>query len=164
MNEYPEPRILICGDTGISVEFGNEIDPDINHRVQQLFSKLVSTQITGILGLNPTHRSLFIQYDPWRCSFENLLLAVEECLESGSRSPSKWIHCAFTVTTRGHGSWPGPFARPLRLPESAWFQWGSDSGGDGMGNGPAAFQELLFSQNPLEDLNFCLTDFHVIRA
>ena len=81
MNEYPEPRILLCGDTGISVEFGNEIDPGINHRVQQLFSKLVARQFPGILGLNPTYRSLFIQYDPWLCSFENLLLAVEECLE-----------------------------------------------------------------------------------
>ena len=38
-------------------------------------------RLPGILGLNPTYRSLFIQYDPWECSFENLLLVIDECLE-----------------------------------------------------------------------------------
>lgn len=83
MKEYSEPRILLCGDTGISVELGNDIDPGINHRVQQLFGRLGARRLPGILGLNPTYRSLFIQYDPWECSFEKLLLAVEECLKSG---------------------------------------------------------------------------------
>lgn len=82
MNRYAEPRFLLCGDTGISVEFGNAIDPAINRQVQQLFGELIKRQLPGILGLNPTYRSLFIQYDPWHCSFENLLLAVEESLKA----------------------------------------------------------------------------------
>ena len=82
MNAYPEPRVLLCGDTGISVEFGNAIDPAINRLVQQLFGQLVKRRLPGILGLNPTYRSLFIQYDPWQCSFESLLLTVEECLKT----------------------------------------------------------------------------------
>ena len=82
MKGYPEPRVLLCGDTGISVEFGNAIDPALNHRVRLLFGQLVKRQLSGILGLNPTYRSLFIQYDPWQCSFENLLLVVEECLKA----------------------------------------------------------------------------------
>jgi inhibitor of KinA len=94
MNEYPEPHILLCGDAGISVEFGDEIDPGINRRVQQLFQRLKLRQVPGILGLNPTYRSLFVQYDPWLCSFENLLVTVEGCLESAEETadgPAKVI-------------------------------------------------------------------------
>ncbi|MFZ2445373.1 MAG: 5-oxoprolinase subunit PxpB [Syntrophobacteraceae bacterium] len=78
-----KPRILLCGDTGISVEFGDRIDPEINARVRRLYSRLRSGRPPGILDLNPTYRSLFIQYDPWVCSFERLAGYIEECIESG---------------------------------------------------------------------------------
>ncbi len=77
-----ELRILPCGDTGISVEFGSSIDPAINARVRRLFSVLKSGNHPGILDLNPTYRSLFIQYDPWECSFESLVQTIEECIQS----------------------------------------------------------------------------------
>ncbi len=78
------PRILLCGDTGITVEFGDRIDPEINSRVRRLFEALKSTKPLGVLDLNPTYRSLFIQYDPMACSFERLVQIVEEHVESGS--------------------------------------------------------------------------------
>ncbi len=81
---YPKPKILCCGDTGISVEFGNSIDPETNTMVRGLFTALKSKPRPGILDLNPTYRSLFIQYDPWACSFERLVQLVEACLESGA--------------------------------------------------------------------------------
>ncbi|MHC1725810.1 MAG: 5-oxoprolinase subunit PxpB [Syntrophobacteraceae bacterium] len=80
---YSKPRILLCGDTGISVEFGDSIDLEINGRVRRLFTILQSAPFAGILDLNPTYRSLFIQYDPWVCSFERLVQYVEDCLQSG---------------------------------------------------------------------------------
>jgi inhibitor of KinA len=86
MNQYAEPHILLCGDTGISVEFGNAINLAVNRRVQHLLGRLASRQPPGILGLNPTYRSLFIQYDPWQCSFEHLLLAVEEALAAAEET------------------------------------------------------------------------------
>jgi inhibitor of KinA len=76
------PRILLCGDTAISVEFGDAIDPGINARVRRLFRKIGAARPPGILDLNPTYRSLFIQYDPWECSFENLSLLLDGWLES----------------------------------------------------------------------------------
>lgn len=78
-----EHKILLCGDTGISVEFGDSIDPEINSRVRRLFTALKSQRRPGILDLNPTYRSLFIQYDPMECSFERLAQIVDECIESG---------------------------------------------------------------------------------
>jgi len=83
---YPSPRILLCGDTGISVEFGDRIDPEINERVRSLFTRLKAKACPGILDLNPTYRSLFIQYDPYVCSFERLAQIVSE-----SREPSDML-------------------------------------------------------------------------
>ena len=34
------PKILSCGDSALSVEFGSVIDPLINQQVQALFNKL----------------------------------------------------------------------------------------------------------------------------
>jgi inhibitor of KinA len=78
---YEKPRILPCGETAVSVELGNAIDRSVNERVHALFRRLEALAPPGILGLNPTYRSLLIQYDPWECSFEQLLLLIDECLE-----------------------------------------------------------------------------------
>jgi KipI family sensor histidine kinase inhibitor len=88
MAVYSQPRILLCGDTGISVEFGNSIDRACNEKVQRLFKALKERYCPGILDLIPAYRSLCIHYDPWSCSYEKLLLVVEDCLcltaETGS--------------------------------------------------------------------------------
>jgi KipI family sensor histidine kinase inhibitor len=77
---HPIYRILLCGDTAISVEFGDRIDPEINALVRRLYELLKAGGHTGIVDLNPTYRSLFIQYDPRECSFERLTGIVEQCL------------------------------------------------------------------------------------
>jgi inhibitor of KinA len=79
---YEKPRMLPCGDTAVSVEFGNVVDRSVNERVHALFRTLKSLNPPGILDLIPTYRSLLIQYDPWECSFEQLLLLIEDCLEN----------------------------------------------------------------------------------
>jgi inhibitor of KinA len=79
---YDSPRFLPCGDTGLSVEFADGIDRLVNDRVQRLFRHLRAKSFPGIVDLNPTYRSLIIQYRPWECSFENLVLLVEEALKA----------------------------------------------------------------------------------
>jgi KipI family sensor histidine kinase inhibitor len=79
---YEFPRFLPCGDTGLSVEFADGIDRTVNDRVQNLFRYFRERNCPGIQDLNPTYRSLFIQYHPWICSFENLVLLVEEGLNA----------------------------------------------------------------------------------
>jgi inhibitor of KinA len=76
----PNPRVLLCGDTGVSVEFGNAIDPGINTKVRRLYRAFKACTLPGILDIIPTYCSLFIQYDPFICSFEKLLMAIEEKL------------------------------------------------------------------------------------
>ncbi len=74
------PRFRICGDMALSVELGEGIDTAVNRRVHALFRTLKRRGLPGILSLNPTYRSLFVQYDPTLCSFERLITAVEEAL------------------------------------------------------------------------------------
>ncbi|MBI5441718.1 MAG: 5-oxoprolinase subunit PxpB [Deltaproteobacteria bacterium] len=69
------PRLLPCGDAALTVEFGAEISPELNARVVALGDALRGRP--GIVALIPTYRSLFIQYDPFEVSFEELSLAVE---------------------------------------------------------------------------------------
>jgi inhibitor of KinA len=66
------PKILPCGDSALSVEFGAAIDPLINRKVQTLFKKLKTSPPTGLIDLIPTYRSLLVQYDPTMLSFEDL--------------------------------------------------------------------------------------------
>lgn len=77
---YDRPLFLPCGDTGLTVEFADGIDHRVNDRVQRLFRYFRAKSFVGIVDLNPTYRSLFIQYHPRECSFENLVLHVEEAL------------------------------------------------------------------------------------
>jgi inhibitor of KinA len=79
---HSKPRILLCGDTAISIEFGDKIDPGLNTVVRRLYTLLKSGNYSGITDLNPTYRSLFVQYDPWVCSYERLVEIVEEHLPS----------------------------------------------------------------------------------
>lgn len=76
------PTYRLCGDTALSVELGETIDLDINRRVHRLHGKLKSRHVPGLLGMNPTYRALFIEYDPRLISFERLILLVEEALET----------------------------------------------------------------------------------
>ena len=57
-------RILTVGDCAVSVEFGQEISLEINHKVMALKMVLEQKPIRGIVELIPTYCSLLIQYDP----------------------------------------------------------------------------------------------------
>lgn len=81
MGACERPRIRPCGETAVSVELGEIIDRSLNERVHGLCRRIKSLEVQGIVDLNPTYRSLLIQYDPWLCSYERLLLVIDECLD-----------------------------------------------------------------------------------
>ena len=66
------PKILPCGDSAVSVEFGSAIDPLINQQVHALFNKLKTEPPVGLIDLIPTYRSLLVQYDPALLPFKDL--------------------------------------------------------------------------------------------
>lgn len=59
-----EPRFLASGDSAVTVEFGNAIDPDLNARVLALDMALAHKNLAGVVETIPTYRSLLIQFDP----------------------------------------------------------------------------------------------------
>ena len=75
-------RYLPLGDTGLTVEFGNEISPAINGRVTRLCDMLKTLNVNGIIESVPTYRSLSIYYDPSILDLESLTSLVDELLES----------------------------------------------------------------------------------
>ena len=58
-----EPRILICGEDALVVEFGNGIDPVTNDRVYALAAAVEAAKNKSVVELIPTYRSLLVQYD-----------------------------------------------------------------------------------------------------
>jgi KipI family sensor histidine kinase inhibitor len=73
MNGYRRARYLIAGDRGISVEFGNALDEEINRRVHKMMYALENAKIPGVIECNPTIRSLFVYYDPLKTGVKKLI-------------------------------------------------------------------------------------------
>ena len=57
-------RILPLGDTALTIEFGNEIDPRINARVVGFGKAIVDQGWSGIFDVVPTYRSITVHFDP----------------------------------------------------------------------------------------------------
>ena len=68
-----EVKILTVGDCGVSVEFGQEINLDINHRVTALKMLLKEKGIPGIVETISTYCSLLIEYDPMVIQYDELV-------------------------------------------------------------------------------------------
>ena len=65
-------RYLAAGDSSVSVEFGNEISPEINRQIRAFKIAVEKSGIPGIVETVPTFRSLMVTYDPSEISFEQL--------------------------------------------------------------------------------------------
>jgi inhibitor of KinA len=59
-----EPRFLLAGDAALVVEFGDEIDLEINRRVHALARALADSPLPGLGEAVPSYRSLLVHYDP----------------------------------------------------------------------------------------------------
>lgn len=57
-------RLLAAGDTALTVELGDAVDPRINARVLSLDKALADAALAGIVETVPTYRSLQIHFDP----------------------------------------------------------------------------------------------------
>lgn len=69
---YDEPRFLPGGDRAIFVEFGDAIEPQLNHRVRHLMLAVQRAEIPGIIETVPTYRSLLVYFEPLTISPKKL--------------------------------------------------------------------------------------------
>jgi inhibitor of KinA len=75
-------RFLPSGDCALTIEFGNEIDRDLNARVMGLHLALKRCDLPGVVETVPTFRSLMVHYDPLTVSQAALRDRLEQLLES----------------------------------------------------------------------------------
>ena len=85
----PTPKILPCGDSAVTIEFGDRIDPDINGMVLALDDIIRARAPAGLLETVPTYRSLTVQFDPIETDYEALIRLVNE--ETKDLAPRKAV-------------------------------------------------------------------------
>jgi inhibitor of KinA len=98
---YPEPRFLDAGEAALVVEFGKEVDPDVNNTVLALDAALGAEPCIGLRELAPTYRSLMIHYDPLVITRGQLVAVVRRvlALPAGSMGkPQNWtLPCCYEL-------------------------------------------------------------------
>jgi inhibitor of KinA len=75
------PRFMPVGDAALTVEFGDEITPELNAQVVALDIALAAAEIDGIIETAPSYRSLLICYQPLRISCQQLVAELRRLLE-----------------------------------------------------------------------------------
>ncbi len=75
MDAAASPRVLPCGDTALTVEFGDAIDPAVHARVLALDAR-VNQGVPGVVETVPTYRALLVHYDPTATDFDALSAAL----------------------------------------------------------------------------------------
>jgi KipI family sensor histidine kinase inhibitor len=66
----------------VVVEFGTQVDVEVNNRVRALALALEAARVPGLLAVVPTYRSLGVQYDPARLDAEALQARIQSALAS----------------------------------------------------------------------------------
>ncbi|MCG5245849.1 5-oxoprolinase subunit PxpB [Methylorubrum extorquens] len=90
---HDAPRLLPCGDTAFTIEFGSGIDARLSARVLALDTALVERALPGVLETVPTYRSLTVHLDPLRVDPAELgrtVLALAGELLAAIPAPRLW--------------------------------------------------------------------------
>lgn len=74
-------RIAACGDTALTVEFGDRIDPELTMRAVALGRRLDEARMEGVVEVVPTYRSLLVHFDPLMLPFRRLEDRIREMLD-----------------------------------------------------------------------------------
>ena len=76
-------KLLVAGEQGLVVDFGNEISVGINRKVQQLAKNLTALHLVGVTEIVPTYRSVMLYFDPVLITRPEIAEIVEQCLQQG---------------------------------------------------------------------------------
>ena len=92
---FDKPRFRLAGDTGLLVEYGDTIDPDVNRKVRAVTVMLDSMRPSGVVEVVPAYRSVLILYDPEMVDIPSLMAAVESLehrLDESLIAPARTVH------------------------------------------------------------------------
>ncbi|MBW4091087.1 MAG: 5-oxoprolinase subunit PxpB [Proteobacteria bacterium] len=74
------PHILPLGDTALTVDFGDVIDPELNRAVLALEQAVAAAELPGVLETVPSYRALMVLYDPTEIGFDPLAARLRALL------------------------------------------------------------------------------------
>lgn len=79
-----QPRVLPCGDTALTIEFGDRIDRALSMAVVALGERISAAGLAGVVECVPTYRSLLVHYSPLETS--SAVLSAEILSLAGSEA------------------------------------------------------------------------------
>lgn len=71
--ESNRTRYVRAGDSGLYVYFDQVIDPMVNRKVWQFVRQLKQASLVGIRDIIPSYAAVYLNYDPMRTTFEELV-------------------------------------------------------------------------------------------
>lgn len=76
-----KPHISPVGDSAISIEFGQVIDPAVNRRIRQIIQDMQVLNVEGIVEVVPTYCALLIQYDALIYTYADICGVMDPLLQ-----------------------------------------------------------------------------------
>lgn len=73
-------KILTAGDASLLVEFGKEINPDINRKIAATVQLMREQHIEGVVDVIPSFCALLINYDPRVIGYEEIKGRIKDLL------------------------------------------------------------------------------------
>ena len=79
---YDEPRFLPGGDRFMVIEFGDELNLELNFRGQGLAQLIAENKLKGIIETAPFFASILLHYDPEIITFDELQVEMARLIAS----------------------------------------------------------------------------------
>lgn len=98
---YNKVKFLTAGDSAIVMEFGDTIEKEINAKIATVVKNLKKKNIDGILDVLPTYRSILINYDPVKISYNEMIDKLKELNNSKSSGQSDEVRLIEIPTLYG---------------------------------------------------------------
>ena len=80
-NRMQNIKIRIAGDASLLVEFGKEINPEINRKIAATVQLMREQHIEGVVDVIPAFCSLLINYDPRVIGYEEISKRIKSLLK-----------------------------------------------------------------------------------
>ena len=77
---YSEPKFLDGGDRYLLIEFGNEMNLDLNFIAQGLATAILEQKISGIIETAPCFASMLVHYEPNEISKNDLIRELQSLI------------------------------------------------------------------------------------
>ncbi|PDT64513.1 transporter [Bradyrhizobium ottawaense] len=79
---YEQPKFLPAGDRYLLIEFGNEMNLDLNFTAQGLASAAAEAKVKGVIETAPCFASLLVHYEPTLIGYDDVVREFSRLLGS----------------------------------------------------------------------------------